>query len=149
VDAVSAVGPAPAPLRDGSTKKERADPLPKLCPECKAVLAYKALECSECGAQIVATSMVREASGELVELGSRRSGARETTLDEKEAFYSELKWVQSAKGHRSGWCWHQYQARFNGEPPKWFELLTAREPSLATRNWLRSRAIAYAKRRAA
>jgi hypothetical protein len=21
------------------------------------------------------------------------------------------------KGHRSGWCWHQFQARFNGERP--------------------------------
>jgi DNA repair protein RadD len=136
--------------RDGSTKRERSEPLPKLCPECKAVLAYKARECSAGDVQIVATSMVREAEGELVELGSRKSGARGATLDEKEQFYAELKWVQATKGLRSGWCWHQYQARFNGErAPKWFELLTPREPSITTSNWLKSRAIAYAKRRAA
>ena len=136
--------------REGSAKKESVEPLPKLCPECKAVLTYKARECSACGAQIVAVTTVQEADGELVELGSRRTGARAASLDEKETFYRELKWVQAHKGHRSGWCWHQYQARFRGErPPKWFELLTPREPSITTRNWLKSRAIAYAKRKAA
>ena len=40
--------------REGSAKKERTEPLPKLCPECKAVLGYKARECSACGAQIIA-----------------------------------------------------------------------------------------------
>ena len=69
---------------------------------------------------------MHEAEGELVELGSRKSGARKATLDEKETFYRELKWVQAHKGHRSGWCWHQYQERFRGErPPKWFETADA------------------------
>jgi DNA repair protein RadD len=136
--------------REGSAREERTEPLPKTCPECKAVLAYKARECSACGAQIVAVTTVREADGELVELGSRRTGARAASLDEKETFYRELKWVQAHKGHRSGWCWHQYQARFRGErPPKRFELLTPREPSISTQNWLKSRAIAFAKRKAA
>jgi DNA repair protein RadD len=131
-------------------KKKRINPLPKLCPECKAVLTYKARECSVCGAKIIATSMVHEAEGELVELGTRKSGARKATPDDKEAFYRELKWVQTHEGHRSGWCCHQYQARFKGErPPKQFELLTAREPTLATHSWLKSRAIAFAKLRAA
>jgi hypothetical protein len=115
----------------------------------KAVLSYKARQCSECNAPIIAISTVREGEGELVELGSRKSGGK-ATPDQKEQFYAELKWIQSVKGHKSGWCWHQYQARFLGErPPKWFETLAPREPSLATRNWLKSRAIAFAKRRAA
>jgi len=136
--------------RDGSAKKERSEPLPKLCPECKALLSYKARQCSECNAPIVATSMVHEAAGDLVEIGSRTSGKRSATPDEKEQFYAELKWIQGVKGHRSGWCWHQFQARFNGErPPKWFDALAPRDPSLATRNWLKSRAIAFANRRAA
>ena len=137
--------------RDGSEKKkERIEPLPKLCPECKAVLGYRARECSACGAQIIVVTEVHEAEGDLVELGARKSGARKATPDDKETFYRELKWVQTHKGHRSGWCWHKYQERFKGErPPKWFELLTAREPSLATHNWLKSRAIAFAKGRRA
>ena len=136
--------------RDGSAKKERAEPLPKLCPECKVVLSYTARECSACGAQIIAITEVREAEGELVELGSRKSGARSIPAVDKEAFYAELKWIQRRKGHKSGWCWHKYQERFKGErPPKWFETLTPREPSISTQNWMKSRAIAFAKRSAA
>jgi DNA repair protein RadD len=137
--------------REGSTKKEeRAEPLPKLCPECKAVLGYKAKECSACGAKIMAVTEVREADGELVEFGSRKSGATKTAPVNKEAFYAELKWIQRKKGHRSGWCWHQFQARFKGEqPPKWFEALTPREPSISTQNWMKFRAIAFAKSRVA
>jgi DNA repair protein RadD len=135
--------------RDGSVRKEKSEPLPKLCPECKAVLRPRARECSECNAPIIAISTVREAEGELVELGSRKSGGK-AGPDQKEQFYAELKWIQSLKGHKSGWCWHKYQERFKGErPPKWFETLAPREPSIATRNWLKSRAIAFAKRRAA
>ena len=135
--------------REGSAKKERTEPLPKLCPECKAVLTYKARECSACGAQIIAITTVHEAEGELVELGSRKSGAHGATPNDKEDFYRELKWTQREKGHQSGWCWHKFQERFSGErPPKWFETLTPREPSITTINWLKSRQIAFAKRRA-
>jgi DNA repair protein RadD len=135
--------------REGSAKKEKREPLPKLCPECKAVLAYKARECSACGAQVIAFTEVQEIEGELVEFGSRKSGARKTPEIDREQFYAELKWVQSRKGHQSGWCWHKFKDRFKGEqPPKWFETLQPREPSITTKNWLKSREIAFAKRRA-
>jgi DNA repair protein RadD len=137
--------------REGSAKKEeRAEPRPKLCPECKAVLGYKAHECSACGAKIIAITDVREADGELVEFGSRKSGARKPPEIDKETFYAELKWVQRKKGHQSGWCWHKFKERFRGEqPPRWFEMLEPREPSIATDNWLKSRVIAFAKSRVA
>jgi DNA repair protein RadD len=136
--------------RNGSERKEeKREPLPKLCPECKAVLAYKARECSVCGAQILAITEVHEAEGELVELGSRRSGKRQIPEIDKEDFYRELKWIQRHKGHQSGWCWHKFKERFKGEqPPRWYETLAPREPSIATANWLKSRAIAFAKMRA-
>jgi DNA repair protein RadD len=134
---------------EGSAEKEKREPRPKLCPECKAVLAYKARECSACGAQIIAVTEVREADGELVELGSRKSGAKAAAPVDKEAFYAELKWLQRKRGYEAGWCWHQFQARFKGEqPPRWFETLTPREPSISTQNWMKSRAIAFAKRKA-
>jgi DNA repair protein RadD len=104
--------------REGSARKEeKREPLPKLCPECKAVLAYKARECSACGAQIIAFTEVQEIEGDLVAFGSRKSGAKATPVD-KEAFYAELKWIQRQKGHQSGWCWHKYQERFKGEKPR-------------------------------
>jgi DNA repair protein RadD len=137
--------------REGSAnKEERAEPLPKLCPECKAVLACKARACSACGAKIIAVTEVRETDGELVEFGSRKSGARKPPEIDKETFYAELKWVQRKKGHQSGWCWHKFKERFRGEqPPRWFEMLEPREPSIATDNWLKSRVIAFAKSRVA
>jgi DNA repair protein RadD len=132
--------------REGSARKEeKREPLPKLCPECKAVLAYKARQCSACGAQIITFTEVQEIEGELVEFGSRKSGAQKTPEIDREQFYAELKWVQSRKGYKSGWCWNQYQARFKGErSPNWFETLAPREPSITTKNWLKHRAIAFA-----
>jgi DNA repair protein RadD len=143
-------------LDDGSKreglarKEEKREPLPKLCPECKAVLAYKARECSACGAQIIAFTEVQEIEGELVAFGSRKSGATKAEPVDKEDFYAELKWIQRQKSYASGWCWHKYQERFKGEKsPKWFELLAPRKPSIATLNWMKSRAIAFAKSRVA
>ena len=93
---------------------------------------------------------VQEIEGELVEFGSRKSGATKAHRSTRRQFYAELKWIQRKKGHRSGWCWHQYQARFKGErSPNWFETLTPREPSISTQNWLKHRAIAFAKSRVA
>ena len=135
--------------RDGSAKKkESSEPLPKLCPECKAVLGYRARECSACGAQIIAVTEVHEAEGDLVELGARKSGARKATPDDKEAFYRELKWVQTHKGHRSGWCWHQYQERFKGNGHRSGSNCCPHANRLSRPdNWLKSRAIAFAKGR--
>jgi DNA repair protein RadD len=145
-----------AHLDDGSKREgfarneEKREPLPKTCPECKAVLAYKARECSACGAKIIPVTEVQEIEGELVEFGSRKSGARKTPEVDKEAFYAELKSLQRKKGYASGWCWHKFKERFKGEqPPKWFKILTPREPSIPTQNWIKSRAIAFAKSRAA
>jgi superfamily II DNA or RNA helicase len=84
--------------RDGSAKKERSEPLPKLCPECKALRSYKARQCSECNAPIVATSMVHEAAGDLVEIGSRTSGKRSATPDEKEQFYARAEMDPGREG---------------------------------------------------
>jgi DNA repair protein RadD len=134
--------------RDGSAKKERSEPLPKRCPECKAVLSPRARECSECGAQIVATSMVREAEGDLVELGARKSGAREAAHGGKAQFYAEMRWIASERGYSAGWAAHKFKEKF-GVWPNAFNWVEPEQPSLATRNWVRSRAIAYAKRRSA
>jgi hypothetical protein len=90
--------------------------VPKLCPECKAVLGYKARECSACGAQIIAVSQVREAQGELVELGARRSGEKAPDIAEKAAFYGELLWIVRNRGYSSGWAAHEYREKFGVWP---------------------------------
>jgi DNA repair protein RadD len=129
--------------REGSAKKERSEPLPKLCPECKAVLPPRARVCSECHAP-VAVSLVNEADGELVELGARRTG--QPTIEDKAAFFGELKGHATLRGHQEGWAAHKYREKF-GVWPNDPRVRCARPtpPSLKTSNWLKSRAIAFHK----
>ena len=57
--------------------RERTKPLPKLCDECRCVIARDARTCSSCGADVRVRTDVESVDGELIELGSRRGGARE------------------------------------------------------------------------
>ena len=59
---------------------------------------YKARECSACGAQIIAFTEVQEAEGELVELGSRKSGARKTPEVDKEAVLRRVEMGPTPEG---------------------------------------------------
>jgi DNA repair protein RadD len=129
--------------REGSAKKERSEPLPRLCSECKAVLPPRARVCSECHAP-VAVSLINEADGELVELGARRSG--QPTIEDKAAFFAELRGYATLRGHQEGWAAHKYREKF-GVWPNDPRVRCARPtpPSLKTSNWLKSRAIAFHK----
>jgi DNA repair protein RadD len=132
--------------RDGSAKKkERSEPLPKLCPECKAVLGYRARECSACGAQIIAVTEVHEADGDLVELGARKSGERKATLFDMAHFFAELRGYAQHKGYAEGWAAHKFKEKFGVWPNGVGRNVVA--PGLTTLNWIRSRQIAFAKRR--
>src|SRR6185437_17092471 len=73
----------------GQRARERSEPLPKLCEGCKAVVPRAAKECPSCGSPMHTRTDVEAVDGELVELGSRRSGA--PTIEDKAAFFAELK----------------------------------------------------------
>ena len=123
-------------------------PLPWLCKSCKAVMPREAKACPACGEEVIATSLVRVATGELVELGMRQSGKREPAEWEKKVFYSELKGLKKP-GYKAGWVSYQFKEKFGHWPPRDCEGLPTLSPSINTRNWLKSRQIAFAKRRAA
>ena len=94
---------------------------------------------------------IEHRDGELVELGATltKRGETRTILDQEE-FYGELKWLATVRGYASGWASHKFRERFGIWPNDWqVRLAQPREPSLKTKNWLRSRQIAYAKRRVA
>ena len=137
--------------RQSSTKtRERSAPLPHTCRHCKAVIPHKAKQCPACGEPVLATTRVRTADGTLVELGSLRSGAIEPTIAEQAEFFGELKWVATVRGYAQGWAAHKFKERFGFWPnnPR-IRAASPREPFLKTTNWLRSRSIAFAKRRSA
>jgi DNA repair protein RadD len=140
-------------LDDGEEKaaqrkeREKSAPLPKLCASCKAVLGATEKVCFACGEPVLTVASVKVVDGDLVELGARHSGQREFPDWERRRFYSELLGYAEGKGYASGWAAHQYKKKFK-QWPDGFDRV-AMSPSVSTVNWVRSRMIAFAKRRRA
>jgi DNA repair protein RadD len=131
-------------------KREASEPKPRFCEDCTAILSPRATKCENCGKTIHANTTIQAVEGELVELGSRRTGAAAPTIGDKISFHGELLWIAHERGHKPGWVGHKYKERFGVWPndPR-VRTASPREPGLKTKNWLRSRAIAFAKRRSA
>ena len=131
-------------------QREGAEPLPRLCPECKAVISRQAKVCAHCGTLFFAKTQVHAIDGDLVEYGSGESGKRTASMAEKAQFFAELQWVARERGYQTGWAANQYRMRFGVWPndPR-IRYAGSASPTLATRNWLKSRAIAWAKGRRA
>jgi hypothetical protein len=134
--------------RNGKRRhRECSKPLPRLCDECKAVVPNGVRRCSSCGAAILSTTTIHSQEGELVELGSRRSGRREPTLAEKRLFLAELKGMRKPEW-KPGWAAAKFREKFGHWPSSQIAGVASATPSIATRNWVKSRAIAWVKRRA-
>jgi DNA repair protein RadD len=127
--------------------REQSKPPPKLCEACKAVLPILAKACPACGEPVRVLSKVLELQGDLVELGARRSGKREIPDWERRRFYAELLGLAEERGYAPGWASHKFKERF-GHWPNGFDRVVM-SPSVATRNWVKSRQIAFAKARRA
>lgn len=136
--------------RSGSERRpERRVPLPRLCEKCNAVLPPKTNVCTECGHEHEVVSLVQHRDGQLVELGSGKSSGGATVAD-RIMFYRELKYIARECGYQIGWAKHKYKERFGGWPPEWIAAAAMEfPPSLQTRNWVKSRRIAFAKARRA
>jgi DNA repair protein RadD len=87
---------------------------------------------------------VREAEGEVVELGSLCTGRGEPEVWQKRRFFSELLSLRRPH-HSSRWPDAMFRQKF-GHWPNGYDRV-AMEPSIESRNWVRSRQIAYAKAR--
>jgi DNA repair protein RadD len=129
-------------------KAERSEPLPRLCEECKAVIPARSKVCDQCGHVREARSLVTHKDGELVELGSHeRVKTFAATFEAKATFYGELLWYANSREFKPGWAAHKFKEKFGGWPDWAIKNAKPVEPSLATKNWIRSRQIAYARAR--
>lgn len=133
--------------KNGTKAKAIAQPRLRLCRSCNAVLPHGAKSCFACGEPVIALASVRVEDGDLVELGARQSGKRVPADWEKKAFYSELKGLKKP-GYKQGWVDFKFKERFGHWPPRSYSTLPTLDPSLATINWVRSRQIAWVRRRA-
>jgi superfamily II DNA or RNA helicase len=137
-------------LDDGKPKpkvERRAEKLPKACPRCSFLKPPGTLTCPVCSFTPKPKCEVVAEDGELVELDSRRQQVQ-VTLAERRIFYAELRHIASDRGLKSGWAAHTFRAKFGAFPPwSWNNDITA-TPTLTTRNYVKSRSIAFAKARA-
>jgi DNA repair protein RadD len=143
------------PRKGAGEKAERAEPLPRLCDECKAVVPRQQKVCPQCGHVIEANSTVNHRDGELVAYGSGEQAVWIATHADKIAFYAEVEGyrldvLRKGKTLKPGWTSVQFKERFGHWAPfDWRGRIAPKPPSLKTRGWIKSRQIAWAKGRAA
>jgi DNA repair protein RadD len=118
------------------------------CTQCSA-LRVGGLPCPHCGFMPVRPGKyVPIEDGELVEFSSRNA-AKQTTQQELIIFHAELRRIAEQRGYKTGWAAQQYKTKFDSFPPWAWNGRPTCTPSASTLSWVRSRAIAYAKRRGA
>ena len=109
------------------------------CPSCNALWTSKTDTCDNCGHVRKRMSEVFEIEGELEELALTNSKLKITPQD----FYSQLLYYARARGIKDGWAYHKVKEKF-GVFPRGLDTI-AKEPTMDTLNWIKSRAIAYRK----
>jgi superfamily II DNA or RNA helicase len=114
----------PLELDDGKPRdaakptQERDAPLPKACPSCSYMKTVH--KCPVCGFAAERKANVDVKAGELVLLAKK---PKATKMD-KQAFYSQLRWIADDHGYRDGWIAHKYKEYF-GVWPRGLEPIVA------------------------
>ena len=107
------------------------------CPKCGGLWPKGSDTCSYCGHVKVRLSQIQSVPGELFEV----SGAKKGT-DNRE-FYRQLLCYSKSRNYKDGWAAHKYKEKF-GVFPRGLSNVP-KDPSRPTLNWIKSRAIAFAK----
>lgn len=130
--------------RGEAYQDEKKEPKPKKCEECHFVMSGRTFKCPRCGHMRKPVSNVETVDGELVEMTSKSKKSL-ATMDEKQSFYSELLAIKEERGYKDGWLANQYRNKFNVWPKGMIH--QPKEPSQATRKYVQSQMIRYAKGR--
>jgi DNA repair protein RadD len=114
------------------------------CPKCSAV-RLEGLPCTACGWRPQPKPKAFDvADGDLGQVDRQRKVTAQTYgPQERASMHAQLVWIAQERGYKRGWAAHKFKERFGSWP-------TARNinpvrPDEATRAWVRSRQIAYAK----
>lgn len=112
------------------------------CPKCQVLWTFKSDTCGSCGFVKIRMSTVESVPGELKALEAANKRLRVENQD----FYSQLLFYAQAKGYKPGFAYHKYRERF-GVPPNGLSSVP-KHTSPEVLNWIKSRAIAFAKSKA-
>lgn len=132
-----------------AVEQPRRVPLPKQCPKCGYLKPYMVRLCSQCGFETAPPPPIKEYTGaDLAAFdGKKTCGKKEKFTDaEKAIFYAELKAYGLSKGYKDGWASNKYRTRFGVWPNNGVAgVAPAADISVATRKWIQSQNIAWAK----
>lgn len=135
-------------LDDGSVtlrpERKGEAPLPKECPSCHFLRPPKVHQCPACGFAPEPRNKIVCDEGELIEIRGRQiaDGLAEA------AFYGQLKHYAKGKDYAPGWAAHKFKEKF-GNWPNHLRDVPPMQPTPEALAWIRSRQIAFAKRRQA
>ena len=133
---------------DDGREKPKPEPTEKekeaaKCPRCNAFWPGRSDVCACCGFVRPQRNDVTEKAGELVEYNS--AGKKLPGVQERQAFYSQLIAISEERGYKRGWAFHKFTERYGVQPKGLSD--SPMEPSGATRKWVQSRQIAWARGR--
>lgn len=121
-------------------------PMLTTCPECRAI-RRSGHPCGSCGWKPTPKpAAVDVADGELGRVD--RSGRAHVGIDtpsERRDFFAQLLFIVDERGYKRGWADHKFKEKFGDWPPRDWQYTPPQAPDDATRSWVRSRMIAYAK----
>jgi DNA repair protein RadD len=122
--------------REAAAEAKQA--LPKLCPECSAVVARHELKCSQCGHEFKPVCEVNVIEGDLVKLGGSEQGRIGATHEERQTFYRECLGNARNRGWNPSTAYYAHLQRYNGVKPPWgWRDLEPLQPTEETLNELR------------
>jgi DNA repair protein RadD len=117
------------------------------CPACKAIMTVP--PCSNCGWMPKPRARdVEVAEGELGLVVGRKASPSSYGPEERSRWHAMLTYIAQERGYQRGWVAHKYKEKF-GTWPAWGATVQPIEPTPEILAWVRSRMIAYAKRRSA
>jgi DNA repair protein RadD len=134
-------GKAPTPKEKKEAKEEREERAPRECQNCQFVMPMGKTVCPHCAFDngFKKSSKLVHAAGDLIEI----TGKKQYSKEEKQSWYSMLKYIQEDRGRKDGWTSNQYREKFGVWPKGMNEVKTL--PSMDVLNFVKSRAIAFAK----
>lgn len=120
----------------------------RTCGYCESLMPVRSLSCPICGwaSERVQRSMaIDPQAGELVDYNG--VDITDPTIF---LFFCDLMTYQEQQQYKPGWGWHKFREKYKIEVPKhWMNQWHTTEVAPATLSWIKSRQIAYAKRRLA